>query len=144
MVKSSFWNHWATKCLRWLIFLPVTSIGIFLLELTGWSILEWTANFRIHMTLLWLIVIVALFGLLGTILTIFWALIVLAIKFGCELIAPRPKPARTIWGTVYILGQINLLTGAWNRGTGLYLGYTIVFMLATVGALIYCAYAEDN
>jgi len=133
------------KLLRWILFLPVGLFAASVLELIPIFIYQFASTVELRFTLLMLIIgiVVAPF-VLGFVWLWLWA-VLMTPTLSCSVIAPSPKIASVIFGTLYVLFQIvTLLRMVFTDGEvwGIIV-YMILFSLLMIGG-VYASYSQAD
>ena len=140
----SFWNSAIGKLCRWVLFLPIGIIAAALLESIPIIAFQVAANVELRFTLLTLIVGIFVATLVFSALA-YWFIAVFAVpSLACSRIAPNPKVASVIFGTLFVLFQGVTLWGMIRGETGWgIIAYKIMFSVLLLGGTV-MAYIGDG
>jgi len=141
----TFWQSTAGKTLRWVLFLPVGLLVAALLESVPIFAYRYAASVELRFTLLTLIIGIIVVSLLFTV-SVHWLIAVFFTpKLSCGLIAPTPKIAAVIFGTLFLLFQrrtlLSMVLGG-QTGWGIII-YKALFSLLLMGGVV-ATYAEES
>lgn len=142
----SFWQSTLGKVLRWLLFLPIGFLVTAFLEVIPIFAYGFAANLEMRFTLLTLIIGIVVVSLLLT-FSVYWFVGVFFIpKLSCGLVAPTPKVASVIFGTLFVLFQgltlFSMIFGGQN-GWGIII-YKTLFSLLLMGGVVATYMDEGN
>ncbi|MBW7893815.1 MAG: hypothetical protein H3C27_01775 [Opitutaceae bacterium] len=141
----TFWQSTVGKILRWVLFLPVGLLVSALLESIPIFAYRYAANVELRLTLLTLIIGVIVVSMLFTVLVYWFIGVFFTPKLSCGMIAPTPKIASVIFGTLFVLFQGLTLLGMVlgdQTGWGIII-YKSLFSLLLMGGVV-ATYVEES
>jgi hypothetical protein len=141
---TGFWNSVFGKILRWLLYIPVGSILIVLIEVLSIAFFIWLFQGDMRM----FIIIGFLFGALFSLLPIGVMLYYFSIIFANQMICPSPKVGSVIFATLYILGSIRpfVLIFTSGGGAGVIVPAVLIKIIFFITAIVAFMqiYTEEN
>lgn len=139
-----FWAGSVGRIMRWILFLPVGLTVVFLLTLIPPLFYFWAMSYKIDMSLGSIMLAIFAVSMAFSLLSLWVGAVYYSAVFSCLIVAPNPKVASVIYGTMYVLFLvINPLYTQLSSGYHfMQVIYTIaVAIIHTVG--IVSAYHDD-
>jgi hypothetical protein len=141
----SAWNSIAGKVCRWILFLPVGLLAAALLESIPIFAFQFAANYELRFTLLTVIVTIFVSAFVLGGIAYWFAGVVLLPTLACGRIAPTPKVASVMFGTLFCFFQGVTLWGMvrGEAGWGI-ITYKIVFSVLLVIGIVVTHTADEE
>ena len=134
----SFWHTTTGKVLRWILFLPVGLVAASVLEVIPIFSYRFASTVELRFTLLTLIIGIVVVSFLFTFVLLWFMGVFFTPTLSCSLIAPTPKVASVIFGTLFVLFQALTLLPMFvtdDTGWGIII-YKILFSLLLIGGVV--------
>ncbi|MBU2574061.1 MAG: hypothetical protein KKH28_08310 [Elusimicrobia bacterium] len=139
-----FWQTGFGKSIRWLLFLPVGYILVYILQVVPPLVAAMALHYKPEFNFLVLIIGIIAVSLLCT-LGSFWVMgVFMTPTLCCKIIAPNNKIGSVIFGTLFCLFQgFNILASFGLAHYWVSIIYQTVFGAITIGGTV-MAYMEDS
>ncbi len=145
---KTFWNGWLGKSIRWIVFIPGIYLGLAIVYLIAFGVAgmvhSWFGGkIELSFGVIVLAIIAATIGLsvgLQFVFMVIFAIGAIPTLF-CGTVAPNPRLAAPIFGTIYVLG--NLLVIAQAIGAKEW-GALVFYVATTIAVLIGTKSAYDS
>lgn len=127
MNLSSFWQGRFGKLLRWMVFLPIAFIIIFILQDLPVRVFAWASETRPVLSFLTIIIGLIVVSILGTFAWLWFLGMSLTPLLACGVVAPNSKIGAVIFGTLYCLAHgIYLLSVLQSNAHWIFSAYYLV------------------
>lgn len=138
----SVWDSALMHLVRWVIFLPIAFVLLAIVEWIALSAIQFSLDVELKFTLFTLLLGIFIFSVGSLIVVPFFAALYSVPRIACTIVAPRPRGALIVFGTLFVLFSIANLIGL----LGLAPWWVIVFKIivfCSVMAGVIGAYSDE-
>lgn len=144
IASGGFWDTLIGKGIRWIAFLPVAAVLLFLIEIVAALFFVWLFGGSMRMFVVIGILLGGLFMILPLAAMAYYGVVILA----TQMICPAPRVGSIIFATLYVLGSIQpfitVIASDWDAASKVTVVLLkIVFFFAALGAVSQ-AYSESR